>query len=92
MKYNLEITQKVVAPIELNRANVVFTTGSGGVGSLIWGNIEGNIADQIDLKELLANKVDKINEKGLSTNDYTTEEKTKLSGITAGADVSVNPD
>lgn len=30
-------------------------------------------------------KVDKVDGKGLSTNDYTTEEKTKLAGVTAGA-------
>ena len=29
----------------------------------------------------VANKVDKVNGKGLSTNDYTTEEKTKLAGL-----------
>lgn len=33
----------------------------------------------------LANKVDKVSGKALSTNDYTTEEKTKLAGIAAGA-------
>ena len=36
----------------------------------------------------LANKVDKILGKGLSTEDYTTTEKTKLSGIEAGAEVN----
>lgn len=34
-------------------------------------------------------KVDKITGKGLSTNDYTTAEKNKLSGIAAGAEVNV---
>ena len=33
----------------------------------------------------LNNKVDKVSGKGLSTNDYTTPEKTKLAGIEAGA-------
>lgn len=33
----------------------------------------------------LADKVDKISGKGLSTEDYTTTEKTKLSGIASGA-------
>lgn len=33
----------------------------------------------------LGNKVDKVDGKGLSTNDYTTDEKTKLSGIEEGA-------
>ena len=33
------------------------------------------------LKTLFAGKVDKVSGKGLSTNDYTTAEKTKLAGI-----------
>ena len=37
----------------------------------------------------LSDKVDKEAGKGLSTNDYTTDEKTKLSGIEAGAQVNV---
>lgn len=36
------------------------------------------------------NKVDKISGKGLSTHDYTTEEKNKLSGIASGAEVNQN--
>lgn len=36
----------------------------------------------------LNNKVDKVSGKGLSTNDYTTPEKTKLAGIEAGAEVN----
>ena len=41
------------------------------------------------LKTLLSNKVDKVDGKGLSTNDYTTAEMTKLSGIESGAEVNV---
>ena len=37
----------------------------------------------------VGNKVDKIEGKGLSTNDYTTAEKNKLGGIAAGAQVNV---
>lgn len=36
----------------------------------------------------LDDKVDKVTNKGLSTNDYTTEEKTKLAGIEDGAQVN----
>lgn len=39
---------------------------------------------------LLDGKVDKVSGKGLSTNDYTTAEQTKLSGISAGAEVNQN--
>jgi hypothetical protein len=35
---------------------------------------------------LITNKVDKVAGKGLSTNDYTTDEKNKLAGIATGAE------
>lgn len=35
-------------------------------------------------------KVDKVDGKGLSTNDYTTDEKNKLNGIANGAEVNQN--
>lgn len=38
----------------------------------------------------IGTKVDKVSGKGLSTNDYTTTEKNKLSGIAAGAEVNQN--
>ena len=38
---------------------------------------------------MLSRKVDKIDGKGLSTNDYTDDEKTKLSGIENGANKTV---
>lgn len=40
----------------------------------------------------VTNKVDKISGKGLSTNDYTTDEKNKLSKIAVGAEVNVQSD
>ena len=36
-------------------------------------------------------KVDKVSDKGLSTNDYTTAEKSKLAGIAAGANNYTHP-
>ena len=42
------------------------------------------------LQDLSANKVDKVEGKGLSTNDYTTAEKNKLAGIAASAEVNQN--
>ncbi len=44
------------------------------------------------LTTAVGNKVDKVSGKGLSTNDYTTAEKNKLSGIASGAEVNVQPD
>lgn len=40
----------------------------------------------------LNNKVDKIEGKGLSTNDFTNNDKNKLDGIAAGAEVNVQSD
>lgn len=37
------------------------------------------------LEAAIGNKVDKVTGKGLSTNDYTNAEKTKLAGVAAGA-------
>lgn len=41
------------------------------------------------IKNLASGKVDKIDGKGLSTNDYTSDEKTKLANIASGAQVNV---
>ena len=54
----------------------------------------GNKADKpttytkTEVDTALGNKVDKVSGKGLSTNDYTTAEKTKLAGIAEGAEVN----
>lgn len=40
----------------------------------------------------ITGKVDKETGKGLSTNDYTTAERTKLAGIASGAEVNVTAD
>ena len=63
----------------------------GGSGETSWGGVSGNIEDQEDLTTALDSKVDKVDGKGLSTNDYTTVEKTKLAGIEAGANKYVHP-
>ena len=44
---------------------------------------------QTDITALQNGKVDKENGKGLSTNDFTTVEKTKLSGIETGAEKNI---
>lgn len=49
-------------------------------------NIVGNVTSN------LANKVDKVSGKGLSTNDFTTAYMNKLSGIASGAEVNVQSD
>lgn len=59
------------------------------------GDTEIDLSDYYNKTEtdtLLSGKVDKVNGKGLSTNDYTDAEKTKLAGIEAGAEVNVQAD
>ena len=41
-----------------------------------------------EIEASIAGKVDIVSGKGLSTNDYTTNEKNKLSGIAVGAEVN----
>lgn len=54
-----------------------------------WVVVSSAQEDVEELKKQLANKVDKVNGKQLSTNDYTTEEKQKLAGIAAQANKTV---
>lgn len=54
------------------------------------GSVYTNLQDATD--ELFSEKVDKVVGKGLSTEDYTTAEKSKLAGIQAGAEVNVQAD
>lgn len=53
--------------------------------------LKGNVSSINDLFTELSKKVDKVNGKDLSTNDYTTEEKNKLKGIEAGANNYILP-
>lgn len=65
---------------------------NGSISGLVSTNAQSAI-DELDANiDLLGtNKVDKITGKGLSTEDYTTAEKTKLSGIAASANNYVLP-
>ena len=45
-----------------------------------------------DIANLKTNKVDKVSGKGLSTEDYTTEEKSKLAGLSNYDDTTVKQD
>ncbi len=48
------------------------------------------LATETYVDNAVSGKVDKVSGKGLSTNDYTSAEKTKLSGIATGAEVNQN--
>ncbi|MEG1717018.1 MAG: hypothetical protein RR275_09445, partial [Lachnospiraceae bacterium] len=64
-----------------------------------WNSAVTHISDAVkhitaaerNLWNTVSNKVDKINGKSLSTNDYTTGEKNKLAGIATGANNYVHP-
>ena len=65
---------------------------SGGGGSVpvddaLSGTSENPVQNKV-VKDALDEKVDKVSGKGLSTNDFTTTEKSKLAGIQAGAQVN----
>ena len=50
-----------------------------------------NAPEGTNIANALAGKVDKVDGKGLSTNDFTTAEKEKLAGIESGANAYVLP-
>ena len=55
----------------------------------IWQKVNDNFEALFTEAAKIENKVDKVAGKGLSENDYTTAEKTKLAGIATGAQVNV---
>ena len=62
------------------------STNEANISSIL----DGTTIDSFgDVETALADKVDKETGKGLSTNDYTNDEKTKLAGIADGAEVNV---
>lgn len=55
-------------------------------------NLVGDTSVASQINTAIANKVDKVAGKDLSTNDYTDEDKAKLNGIAEGAEVNVQAD
>ena len=55
-------------------------------------NATDTIYDDTEIRGELSNKVDKVAGKGLSTNDYTTDEKTKLASLENYDDTQVKSD
>ncbi len=79
-------------PASTNVVCVTATTTSAHTDAN-WDALGGTVdltpyAKTADMTAKLGTKVDKVAGKGLSTNDYTTAEKTKLAGIAAGAQVN----
>ena len=67
----------------------VGTSANDGTGDALR---DSQIKANSNFTELYNNKVDKVLGKGLSENDYTNAEQTKLAGIEAGAEVNVQAD
>lgn len=65
--------------------NKVINTAISNLNTLV-----GDTSVSAQIETAIADKVDKVSGKGLSTNDYTTNEKNKLSGIATGAEVNQN--
>lgn len=57
-----------------------------------WGDIQGEISSQEDLISALDKKVDKIEGKDLSSNDFTDEEQEKLRKLNTIFTFSLSPD
>lgn len=57
------------------------TVRDGSDADARWGNISGTLSEQTDLQSALNQKVDKVAGKGLSTEDYTATDKTKLTAL-----------
>lgn len=82
-------------PATLNElgTQVIFNTEKWKIisdGSVAWLERQRLAQIESDIETLSENKVDKVEGKQLSTNDYTSEEKIKLGGIASGAEVNQN--
>lgn len=92
---------EIIALINENKTDIASITSDKVNVSDIVNNLTTNVTNKplsaaqgvvikTSLDSLSSNKVDKVDGKGLSTNDYTTAEKNKLSGIATGAEVNQN--
>ena len=87
-------TKKIILTLQ-NGTTVEFSVAdlvSGLVSESQLQTILANYYTQTEINNLLANKVDKVAGKGLSTEDYTTEEKAKLYGIEQEANKTIVDD
>ena len=80
------------------RTGFTISDGNSAVPVLVTVGQATNIATPVDLSgyytktevnDLLGNKVSTVSGKGLSSNDYTTEEKTKLGNLPTGGELAL---
>lgn len=80
------------------KLNGIATGATANIGTITGITMNGSskgTSGVVDLGTVITDvsgKVDKVTGKGLSTNDYTTDEKNKLAGIASGAEVNVQSD
>ena len=79
----LQIVTPIVTSVNGQTGDVTVATKTSELTN------DSNFVTQANLNEGLNGKVDKVDGKVLSTNDYTTTEKNKLAGIEAGANKTV---
>lgn len=77
-------TETTYKPREMAPAIRALNTGAD------WGEIGGTLSDQTDLQDALDGKVDTVTGKQLSTEDYTTAEKTKLGALPDAATLNAD--
>lgn len=83
-----DFTNELKATLE----NIAQTFITNTVNNLTNYYLKSETYSKQEVDTALGNKVDKVEGKGLSTEDYTTAEKTKLAGIEDGAEANVQSD
>ena len=83
--------KKIMTADERTKLSGIATGANKTVVDTAMSSTSTNPVQNKAVNSALSNKVDKITGKGLSTNDYTTDEKTKLAGIAAGANKYTHP-
>lgn len=83
--------KKIMTADERTKLSGIATGANKTVVDTAMSSTSTNPVQNKAVNSALSNKVDKITGKGLSTNDYTTDEKTKLAGIEAGANKYIHP-
>ena len=84
-------TKKIMTADERTKLSGIATGANKTVVDTAMSSTSTNPVQNKAVNSALSNKVDKITGKGLSTNDYTTDEKTKLAGIATGANKYTHP-
>lgn len=84
-------TKKIFTADEKTKLSGIATGANKTVVDTAMSSTSTNPVQNKTVNSALGNKVDKVTGKGLSTNDYTTDEKTKLAGIATGANKYTHP-